>query len=69
MPTDDRCSRCTIASPLVRSVMHETLCPNCAHLRQYEPDEFDRTPTYGPIPARIEIPAQTAINPLSVFTR
>lgn len=65
----DRCSRCTIASPLVRSVMHEPMCPNCLYLKQYDEEEFGQTPTYGPIPAVVvDVPAQKT-NPLSIFTR
>ena len=43
------CRRCGIEFPVIVSVHHEPLCPNCLHLKNHYPDQFHRDPLYGPV--------------------
>lgn len=57
-----RCKRCDIEDPVVISVLHEPLCPNCLHLKNHHPDRYRREPNYGPIPQQAGWP-----NPVPLF--
>lgn len=42
------CDRCGIKDPVIISVLHEPLCPNCSYLRNFRPADFKKEPVYGP---------------------
>lgn len=58
-----KCSRCDIKEPVIVSVLHDPLCPNCLYLKNHRPHEFLKEPVYGPFPTG------GWPNPLSLFTR
>lgn len=63
LPEPPACTRCGIKEPITISVLHDPLCPNCLHLKNYNRREFRKAPAYGPVPA------SGWPNPLSLYTR